>query len=225
MKKHTIAIMLACIFASSGASAGFINEAQSNPLSGAQGQIILVGKPIQPQTANGFGRGVPLSEAVGQIVPREFSVRTAGIEQWAFHPVTWRGGRDWVSVLSEVLALVPQIQAEIDQDNHVVTLRRYDAPQQAVKGAAASAGGQWDIRMEDGDIQVSLRRWATKAGWSLVWEIDGVVYPVIANASLNGTFEEAVEAVIKSLARIDVPPKAKFHTGNNVLRIIPKGKD
>lgn len=82
----------------------------------------------------------------------------------------------------------------------------------------------WKLNIHDQSLRSALNRWAQDAGWHLFWEL-GVDYPIKANASIAGNFEEAVAMVIHSLERADVPPKAIFYRGNQVLRVLPRGME
>ncbi|WAC74556.1 toxin co-regulated pilus biosynthesis Q family protein [Roseateles sp. SL47] len=83
---------------------------------------------------------------------------------------------------------------------------------------------RWSLSEDDRTLRVALDRWAQQAGWRLFWEM-GVDYPITASASINGNFEDAISMVVRSLEQADVPPKAIFYRGNQVLRVIPRGKE
>ena len=51
----------------------------------------------------------------------------------------------------------------------------------------------------------------------------GVDYRIDASASIDGTFETAISEVVKNMEHADVPPKAIFYRGNQVLRVVPRG--
>lgn len=80
----------------------------------------------------------------------------------------------------------------------------------------------WDITIADQTIRSALSKWAVSAGWQLLWELP-VDYPVAARASIPGQFEQAIEAVVKSLESAQVPARAVFYRGNHVVRIVVKG--
>jgi len=87
-----------------------------------------------------------------------------------------------------------------------------DAPVAAVVQA-------WDVTPADKTLKAALNRWATAAGWQLVWELP-VDYAVSARTEIKGGFTEAVEAIARSMATADTPMKAIFYEGNRVLRIV-----
>jgi hypothetical protein len=91
-------------------------------------------------------------------------------------------------------------------------------------GGTALPAAQWTLSVQDKSLRAVLNRWSQDAGWHLFWEL-GVDYPIKANASIPGNFEEAVAMVIHSLERADVPPKAIFYRGNQVLRVLPRGME
>ncbi len=89
---------------------------------------------------------------------------------------------------------------------------------------ALAAAPKWEMRPADRTLNVAMARWAAQAGWQLLWEIP-VDYAVEAETSLGGTFEQAVEAVTKSMESAEIPLKAIFYTGNRVIRIVAKGAE
>lgn len=87
-----------------------------------------------------------------------------------------------------------------------------------VRGAAST----WEIAPSDISLNAVIARWAVMAGWQLVWELP-VDYTVQSRATIAGTFEEAVEAVAKSMVSAEIPMKAIFYRQNKVVRIVAKG--
>ncbi|RZI42498.1 hypothetical protein EGT07_13210 [Herbaspirillum sp. HC18] len=92
----------------------------------------------------------------------------------------------------------------------------------AVSEKPASVTSQWEIVSADKTLNTALARWASIAGWQLVWELP-VDYAVEARTVVPGTFEEAVGIVAKSMDSAEIPMKVIFYAGNRVLRIVPKG--
>lgn len=88
---------------------------------------------------------------------------------------------------------------------------------------AASPPARWEIAPSDGTIHATLARWAASAGWQLVWELQ-VDYPIESRATLQGSFEDAVATVARSLQETSAPARAIFYSGNQVLRIVAKGE-
>ena len=219
MKSMLIALVMTSI--STIACAGFVNESAENPFveSGTQVKVFGNGAQRSFDSVRGMGRDQPLSEAIPQIVPKSYSVRTVGIERWYSNAVNWRGGKEWSAVLREVLATTPEILAEIDVDAKVVTLRAKadmpDAPK--VEGG----GETWEVRVDDKTVKAMIDRWAKAANWQVYWE-NSVDYPILAGATISGRFEEAVEKIIKSMQGAQVPPRAVFYS-NRVLRITSRG--
>lgn len=94
----------------------------------------------------------------------------------------------------------------------------------AVKESRSNAMAEtssWVIQSTDKTLNGALTRWATAAGWQLVWDLP-VDYPVQTRTVLPGTFEEAVGAVARSMEGAEVPMKAVFYRGNKVLRVMAK---
>lgn len=89
---------------------------------------------------------------------------------------------------------------------------------------AAAASRRWGLSEQDRTLKLVIERWAQEAGWRVFWEL-GVDYPIAATASIGGSFEEAVSVVVRSMEHADVPPKAIFYRGNQVLRMVPRGME
>jgi hypothetical protein len=82
----------------------------------------------------------------------------------------------------------------------------------------------WELVPTDKTLKAALTRWARMAGWQVVWELP-VDYEVETRTAVQGTFQEAVGVVAKSMDSAEVPMKAIFYAGNRVLRIVAKGTE
>jgi hypothetical protein len=94
------------------------------------------------------------------------------------------------------------------------------APRAAVKGPAP----RWSLNESDKTLKAALERWSQTAGWRLLWEL-GVDYRIGAAATVDGSFEDAVSTVMHNLNQAEVPPKAIFYRGNQVVRIVARGME
>lgn len=94
----------------------------------------------------------------------------------------------------------------------------------AMKAAPTPSTRRWDLSDRDKTLRAVVERWAADAGWRTFWELD-VDYPITATASIDGNFEEAVATVVRSMDQADVPLKAIFYRGNQVLRMVPRGME
>ncbi|KWK75203.1 pili assembly chaperone [Burkholderia ubonensis] len=88
--------------------------------------------------------------------------------------------------------------------------------------APVPAASSWDVRASDGTIRGVLSRWARTAGWQLVWDAP-VDFSVDAQATLRGSFEDALQALVASLGRTSTPIQAILYQGNHVLRVVAQG--
>ena len=81
----------------------------------------------------------------------------------------------------------------------IVFYRYRDAAWRAAhRPAGAEAGQLW--RMDPGrheTLRQVLEEWGRGAGWTVVWEAEGLDYAVTAAATFHGTFEEAVDALLR----------------------------
>ncbi|QVN23746.1 toxin co-regulated pilus biosynthesis Q family protein [Burkholderia pyrrocinia] len=80
----------------------------------------------------------------------------------------------------------------------------------------------WDVRASDGTIRGVLLRWARTAGWQLVWDAP-VDFSIDAQATLRGSFEDALQVLVASLGRTATPIQAILYQGNHVLRVVAQG--
>lgn len=236
MKSLKIGLASALAISMAGAaSATFVDESSANPFAQAS-QMRIIGSD-RFEFVYGYARAVPLNEAISQIVPKTYVVRAHGMEHIARSNVTWAGGKAWTEALREAIAHIPGVSVEVDTHTKVVMLSYRPGaaagrsagtfgsePVNNAYGAPANkgGGGVWELREEDETVSAAFNRWAQTAGWQLVWDTD-VDYPIAAAAALNLSFEEAVEAVAKSMQLSDSPPKVIFYRGNRVLRVVGRG--
>jgi hypothetical protein len=86
---------------------------------------------------------------------------------------------------------------------------------------ATPVAPSWDVRIADRTLSMTFARWASIAGWQLIWELP-LDYVIDASTQISGSFEEAVEAVANSMSSAETPMQVIFYKGNKVLRIVSK---
>lgn len=97
------------------------------------------------------------------------------------------------------------------------------APQSPLaRPASQSVAMEWEITPADHTLNAAISRWATAAGWQLVWELP-IDYTIETRSAISGSFEEAVETIAKSMTSAEMPIKAIFYAQNKVLRIVANG--
>lgn len=104
-------------------------------------------------------------------------------------------------------------------------LLRPDASKSTADDTAAIAATHakaWTLSPADKTLQSGLARWTAAEGWQLAWELS-VDYPIATYTEIRGTFEEALEMVVKSMSRSEVPLKVFVYEGNKVVRVVAKG--
>ncbi|MBO9428542.1 toxin co-regulated pilus biosynthesis Q family protein [Sulfitobacter sp. R18_1] len=77
------------------------------------------------------------------------------------------------------------------------------------------AGETWLI-MEGSTLEDTLMTWASRAGWTLVWNSEHG-YPLEASAEFQGSFVDVSARLIKAMSRVKHPPEGEFFKGNKVL--------
>lgn len=95
--------------------------------------------------------------------------------------------------------------------------QRIETPHSA-PDAVVAPPPTWEVRIDDGSINTTMRRWAFAAHWQLSWEVP-VDYPAEVQDVFKGSYEDAVRRVINALKISPYPPWPCFHE-NNVLRIV-----
>lgn len=179
---------------------------------------------ITTRQCRNFGAAVFLLAACGSLLQ----------PAWAAGAAPRQGGVQ-AAGSTTVLKLDMGLKDECDEDDALASLTapmlRTAAPQPAAKMPAMLIVAQkvsdpapqtWEILPSDKTLNVALARWAVAAGWQLVWELP-VDYAVETRASVQGSFQEAVTQVTKSMDSAEIPLKAIFYEGNKVLRVVGKG--
>ncbi|MGN6668724.1 MAG: TcpQ domain-containing protein [Trinickia sp.] len=80
----------------------------------------------------------------------------------------------------------------------------------------------WHIAPADRSVRTALARWASEAGWQFVWDVP-TDFSIDASATINGTLEDALNAVAQALKRSQVPIQVILYKGNKVIRVVGEG--
>ena len=76
----------------------------------------------------------------------------------------------------------------------------------------------WQLNIKDKTVRGSLSKWCKKAGWQLVWNVKAD-YPIDTAWSISGSFESAVNEVLKATQHSEMPLMAVMHDSNHVLEV------
>lgn len=212
-KSHAIGALLVALIGATAVPcyAGFVNE-------GGSGELRVIGKLVMEEKAAGMGRNVTIKDAVRQVVPSDYSVRIVlGADSLVDARVSWKGGRSWTEVLSDIVASAPDLSAEIDVSAKLVTLSATQTSRVEQGGSAVAAQSVWRIRNGD-KLSETLETWGRGAGWHVFWEAPDLISEI--DVSFAGGFEEAVTQTIEALARHAVQLRVIFYGGNKVVRIV-----
>ena len=85
-------------------------------------------------------------------------------------------------------------------------------------GALADGGGEsanWAV-LADSSLRASLQGWAESAGWTLVWE-GPFDFRIQVSAEFEGSFEEAVAALVDAVHLSDPGLAVTLYRGNKVV--------
>ena len=224
LKQKALVLALLGSVASVG-YAGFVEEADdSNPFSTNVQVKIYNSEPGRVEYAYGMGKDQPLSEALAQIVPKKYAVQTIEVEAWMRTPVSWTGKKEWIVVLKDVVASVPQVNVDIDMAAKTVTLRKKaGAVSHSVTAPMVTESKIWTVRTTDKTIRRTLLRWGKEAGYSVVWDVMQDI-SIDTDATFTGNFEDAVKAVLEAIAASEFPVEAVAYD-NKVIRIVKTARE
>jgi hypothetical protein len=253
MRKTKLAALVSALVVSlacaTSASAGFVNEAATDvkaappaaaapvvsakplpeSLPAATGRTVTqIGlRPASVSVPRGKGIDIALADVLPVIVPRDFRLDMGSINQQ--QAISWTGGSPWDTVLTNALTHVNGIEATINWDQKVVSMRNVGQGVVAANDIAPSrpigphaVAMRWQVTTSDVTLRQALMRWAKDAGWQVSWEIS-YDYPVQLEGSFNGTFEDAVDQFMGSLRYSDYPALACMYEANHVVRVLHYG--
>lgn len=201
------------------------------------------------QAVRGFGRGVPMSFAMRQIVPDGWSV-TYGVDvEAAKIKVSWRGGADWRSVV-DAIASKNRLVVSYDDAHKLVRIGLPGDPTPpAERVTVSSRGGFVVVPYRGGRVASEARTgWKTYGApqapaVQTAWKADrdrplravleewgeragwsvvwnsGYEYRLEAGASFGGDFVQAAGDLVRSMQTARPPVTATFYKGNRVLLI------
>lgn len=175
------------------------------------GRWEVLAAPPSPAPSRGWGKAVPLSLALQQIVPPGWQVLWRGGNP--LQPVTWKGGAPWPAVLSDVVVQAG-VGGVLDARTRTLTIL---APWQPMPPPEEI----WHLRPED-TLRENVIRWAHRAGWNRVlWEASD--YPVYAMVRLHGAFASRTEGPLAAVVRTyaDTAHPLAFHLSmaDRVIRV------
>lgn len=87
-----------------------------------------------------------------------------------------------------------------------------------VKTTPDKNSGTWDMKVSDKTVKKTMQRWATQAGWQLIWNAN-VDFPISAEMKIDGTFDYAVNEICRASQFTDNKIIGEFHPKNKVLVI------
>ncbi|MAS88097.1 MAG: hypothetical protein CMH30_09015 [Micavibrio sp.] len=181
--------------------------------------------------AVGFGKGMPLPIALSQIVPSDYSLIYAeGVD--VSQTVSWEGGKPWNQVLDSMLApknLTASIAGKTVQimpsatrhsalenfgSNKTVSSALYALDNLNERSSVEMVDYDTTIKTWTAPRNLTLRQvlesWSKEAGVQLYWRAD-YDYPLESDVSLQGTFEEVVEVLLKGFSEAQPRPIARLH--------------
>lgn len=176
----------------------------------------------RPTVLMNQGKDIPLFVAIEGIIP--------DVGTWTIHydqgmhnlDMTWSGGDTWEGVI-QTLAMQNGIFAEINHAERVIGLGKST---NIAKHLAKKVPTVWRVNTNK-SLRENLTEWAEKAGWRLAWDHGLMIdYPVEHDAVFTGDLvgeDGAIDRILSSYRNADVPLRARFFQGNNVILVLRGG--
>ena len=203
--------------------------------------IVSFHSAAQAEPVRGFGRDVPMSAAMRQVVPDGWSV-SYGVGVDAAQIVSWRGAEDWHSVVDEMCNR-RGLTVSYDAEGRSVRVTRSDEQRVQVAsnnsrggfvmipprggqegdwqnyqgGSPAQAGGSW-VAKKDQTLRSVLGEWAQRAGWTIAYQ-SGFEYRLEAGAAFGGDFIQASGDLVRSMQSAKPAVTVTFYKANHVAVI------
>jgi hypothetical protein len=76
----------------------------------------------------------------------------------------------------------------------------------------------WSLEPKDKSLRNALAKWCRAANWQLVWHVKAD-FPITNLWHISGTFEHAINEVLKASQHTETPLLATMHDSNKVLEI------
>ena len=214
-KSRAIGLLLVALLCAtcSSAFAGFVND-------GGVGELRVIGKLSGEEKAVGMGRYVAIRDAVRSIVPSDYAVVFGpGTDGLSDKRVNWKGGQPWSEVLADVVAGASEVSVEIDVAKKLVTLSGSQTGRRTSLGKSGPTENVWRIRNGD-NLGDAFAAWGREANWTVFWEAQPLISDI--DATIDGSFDEALVKSIEALEASGVYLKVKFYEGNRAVRIVEK---
>lgn len=146
-----------------------------------------------------------LGDALVQIIPSSFSIYAAdGVDLDA--NMALMSGENWVEALDATL-LRSNYSAAIDWGSSEIIIAVDESVGRVIAGqsgkkAPANNVRTWDVRAEDGLLSGTVERWCkeskgecNKVSWTSTRDV-----PIEVGATINGSFNEAIDTLMRSVA-------------------------
>lgn len=212
---------------------------------------VAVPQPAVEKPLAGFAKNIPLSVALRQILPANYSFSLAPDVDTST-AVSWQGGAVWREVLQAML--IGSGLAASEQGNNVNVYRTSgfamnmldSAPLVAAPAIAPMPVATQTVMMEPAPesavgpivdrwsadagqtLRAVLEAWCQKAGVQLVWQAE-YDYPLQASYATTSTFEDAVRNLLLGFQEAQPQPYASLHNnpsvGQAVLVIEARGNN
>jgi hypothetical protein len=77
----------------------------------------------------------------------------------------------------------------------------------------------WEVRLTDGTVYGTLKRWSKDAGMQLMWETENHDLRLRGQATYSGDFDVAIHELMQSVEHSDYPMRACIYD-NGAVRIV-----
>ncbi len=205
--------------------------------------VTQTGTPVVGAPVKGWAKDIPLSTALKQVVPNGWKARKSGNVDLN-QPVSWTGGKDWVSVLGDLTSdysfsanvnwntreifITPLGSSTINTTPNSVaprpvftgaTTTKFANPVSNSVSSGYSYSQTWTLSKSK-TLRENIESWAKQAGWTVSWGAPD--YRIPADVTLTGAIDAnngPIARVIAAYKDADQPLRAVLSSGNKVIRI------
>lgn len=194
-------------------------------VSGEGSPMSVPGGKYENPIIDGFGKDLPLSVILSQVLPKDYEVFYADPDVKQLRS-SWQGSRPMTDILDSLAARAGvDLALDVDTKNLLVSLTNGGASGALkVNGRHAAVASNNHLRFRDWHLKKgetlsqSMYRWSEFAGWTLAWEL-GKDYPIQVDARVKGDLVEAVNRVAQSYHQQGAMEDVEFvfKSGNKTL--------
>lgn len=173
--------------------------------------------PVTPLEGALYGKSVPLSVALENLVPDRSSWTVIYEPGTEVRQVSWKGAHDWRDAIKQI------------GRNHNMTIGMNEQAKRIAVSFSPKMANQliqpgtnvWQLKAGI-SLRENLIAWGKQAGWQIDWSSTMVDYPIDHPATMVGQFSGkggVVDRLLNATSNRETPLIGHFYSGNHVVVI------